>query len=87
MFYMDLGDMWRWKMNVARVMGNTLDPKFVPDLIKAFNENDDLRVKCMIAWSLGRIGGFQAKKALKVFLENREGQLRQEILEALGQIL
>jgi epoxyqueuosine reductase len=27
MFYMSYDDIWRWKMNVARVMGNTLDPK------------------------------------------------------------
>ena len=83
MFYMGLGDIWRWKMNIARVMGNSLDPKYVPDLIKAFKENKDLRVKCMVAWSLGRIGGLKAQNALKLFLKNSEGQLRQEIEEAI----
>ncbi len=49
MFYMGLGDMWRWKMNVARAMGNTLDAKYIPELVKAFKENKDTRIKCMTA--------------------------------------
>jgi len=83
MFYMGLGDMWRWKMNVARVMGNSLDPKYIPELIKAFNENKDSRVKCLIAWALGRIGGLEAQKALEEFLSVSEGQVKEEIELAL----
>lgn len=83
MFYMGLGDIWRWKMNVARVMGNTLDPKFVPELIKAFKENKDKRVKSMIAWALGRIGGLEAKEALESFFVSSEGQIKEEVEEAL----
>jgi len=85
MFYMGLGDMWRWKMNVARVMGNTLDPKYIPDLVKAFNENDDKRVKCMVAWALGRIGGSEAREALESCLKASEGEVKEEIIEALEQ--
>ena len=33
MFYMSWEDSWRWKMNVARVMGYTLDPMYIDDLI------------------------------------------------------
>jgi len=87
MFYMGLGDIWRWKMNVARVMGNSLNPKYVPELIKAFDENDDVRVKCMISWSLGRIGGSKALKALETFLKRSKGQLKKEIIEAMEKIV
>ncbi|MBD3198334.1 MAG: epoxyqueuosine reductase [Candidatus Lokiarchaeota archaeon] len=86
MFYMGLGEIWRWKMNVARVMGNTLDHKYVPDLIKAFEENQDERVKCMIAWALGRIGGSKAEDALNTFLQGKEGQVNNEIILALEKL-
>jgi len=84
MFYMGIGDLWRWKMNVARVMGNSLDSKYVPDLIQAFEENKDERVKCMVAWALGRIGGLKAKEALENFSKSSEGQVKEEITQALG---
>jgi len=83
MFYMSFRDLWRWKMNVARVMGNSLDPQYIPDLIRAFEENRDERVRGMIAWALGRIGGDKAKAALEGFLNESEGIVRDEILEAL----
>ena len=83
MFYMGLKDMWRWKMNAARAMGNTLDPKYIPDLTQAYNENKDNRVKCLIAWSLGKIGGNAVRLSLESFLEDSEGQVREEIIQAL----
>ena len=83
MFYIFFRDIWRWKMNVARVMGNSLDPQYIPDLIRAFEENRDERVRGMIAWALGRIGGDKAKAALEGFLNESEGIVRDEILEAL----
>ena len=84
MFYMSFKDMWRWKMNVARAMGNTLNPKYIPDLIRAFEENKDPRIKSMAAWALGRIGGIEAKNALKRFLVISENSVHQEVLEAYG---
>lgn len=84
MFYMELDDMWRWKMNVARAMGNTLDPKYIPELVKAYNENKDSRIKCMIAWALGRIGSSDAVEALEDFLNVSEGQVKEEITLALN---
>jgi len=84
MFYMSPDDMWRWKMNVARVMGNTLDQKYVSELIQAFKENDDERVRGMIAWALGRLGGADAKKALESFRSENKGIVREEIELALG---
>jgi len=64
MFYMPPDDIWRWKMNVARVMGNSTDAKYIGDLSRAFRENDDPRVKGMAAWALGKIGGAEAKRHL-----------------------
>ncbi len=84
MFYMPEKDLWRWKMNVARVMGNTLDEQYIPDLDKAFQENTDERILGMIAWALGRISGPQAKSVLTQRLSQSTGSVREEILSALG---
>jgi epoxyqueuosine reductase len=65
-------------------MGNSLDEAYVPDLVRAFRENGDERVRGMIAWSLGRIGGADAGRALERFLQGSEGALRAEIESALG---
>jgi epoxyqueuosine reductase len=83
MFYMSEKDIWRWKMNVARAMGNSLDDRYVPELVRAWGENQDERVLGMIAWSLGRIGGRTARKALNNFLPGSEGPVREEISAAL----
>jgi epoxyqueuosine reductase len=83
MFYMSENDLWRWKMNVARAMGNSLDEKYIPELSKAFQENIDERVLGMIAWALGRIGGSEAKKVLTDISPVSEGLVREEIFSAL----
>jgi epoxyqueuosine reductase len=83
MFYMSYRDIWRWKMNVARVMGNTGDQMYIPHLVRAFHENTDDRVRGMALWALGRIG---AKKILKdIQNENRtlSDQVAQELKLAL----
>lgn len=85
MFYQGPEDLWRWKMNVARAMGNSLDAGYVSDLIAAYGSNDDFRVKAMIAWALGRIGGKEAREALMRFLDQCEGDLKEEIQLALKQ--
>jgi epoxyqueuosine reductase len=83
MFYTSYSDIWRWKMNVARVMGNTLDEKYVDGLIQAFEENQDDRVQGMIAWALGRIGGGRAKAALEKFRLSSQGTVADEIAHAV----
>ncbi len=83
MFYMSYNDIWRWKMNVARAMGNTHDRKYIPELIKAFGENKDKRVQGMIAWALGNLGGEKSKEALSLFLSSSEGLVKDEITNAL----
>jgi epoxyqueuosine reductase len=84
MFYMSPDDLWKWKMNVVRVMGNSLDDRYVDDIIRAYNENNDERVRSMIAWALGRIGGKKAKDALDSFIKISEGIVREEVVAALG---
>ena len=83
MFYMSAVDLWRWKMNAARAMGNSLNPVYLTDLIRAFQENSDERVKCMIVWALGRIGGSQAKAALEKFLQDSASKVKEEIAQAI----
>lgn len=87
MFYMPSDKLWQWKMNVARAMGNTHDPIYLDDLIRAFEKNPDERVRAMCAWALGRIGTQKAGAALKQFLPEQNGMIRDEVQYALGQIL
>jgi epoxyqueuosine reductase len=84
MFYMSPDFIWKWKMNVARAMGNTLDDGYVPDLVRAFDENMDERVRGMIAWALGRIGTAGARKALDGFIKESGGAVMEEIHAALA---
>ena len=86
MFYMSADDIWRWKMNVARAMGNSLNPVYVADLIRAFKENSDERVNSMIAWALGRIGNLEAMAALEEFFKDSKGIVKEEIQQAIESI-
>jgi len=86
MFYMSADDIWRWKMNVARAMGNSLNPVYVADLIRAFKENSDERVNSMIAWALGRIGNLEAMTALEEFFKDSRGIVKEEIQRAIESI-
>lgn len=83
-FYVEPSKLWRWKMNTARVMGNSLDPRYVPHLIRAFAENIDGRVTGMCAWALGRIGTGEAIDFLNNLKDSLGGHLREEIVFALG---
>ena len=84
MFYMPPDHIWRWKMNVARCMGNTLDSKYVPELTRAFNENSDERVRAMCVWALGRIGGAAARSVLESIRPAGDGIIAEEIEYALN---
>jgi epoxyqueuosine reductase len=83
MFYMSADDIWRWKMNAARAMGNSLNPDYVTELIRAFKENSDERVKSMIAWALGRIGHRESLAALENFSKDSTGKVKEEIQQAI----
>lgn len=84
MFYMSAKDLWRWKMNVARVMGNSKDRAYVPDLIQALADNQDERVRAMCVWALGRLGGPQARQVLDAQRPASQGVLAQEVELALA---
>ena len=56
MFYMSAENLWRWQMNAARAMGNSLNPAYLADLNRAFTENPDDRVQAMCLWALERMG-------------------------------
>jgi epoxyqueuosine reductase len=83
MFYMSENEIWRWKMNVARAMGNSFNEKYIPELARALKENNDERVLGMIAWALGRIGESEAKKVLTTARPNFQGRVWEEIEAAL----
>lgn len=83
MFYMSVKDLWRWKMNVARAMGNTGDPAFVEDLGRALAEAADERVRAMAAWALGRLGGPRARALLEARRKADIGSIAAEIEYAL----
>ncbi len=87
MFYMDSDTLWKWKMNVARVMGNSQDEKYLPDLEKAFAENDDDRVKGLVVWAMGKIGNRETANTLKSYKAESSEKVQEEIeiaLEALN---
>ena len=86
MFYMGSDTIWKWKMNVARVMGNCRDKKYLPDLEKAFNENRDDRIKGMIAWAMGQIGNQDTGQILKSYSANNSGKVLKEISMAIQTI-
>lgn len=83
MFYMPPEDLWRWKMNAARAMGNSGDEGYVPHLVRALAEEQDWRVRAMAAWALGRLGGAEAQGALEKTLGQCEGDLLNEVTAAL----
>ncbi len=84
MFYMGPEMLWKWKMNTARAMGNSLDEAYVPDLVRAISAKEDQRIQSMAAWALGRIGGQAARDALAGFLSGAEEMLHNEIVQALS---
>ena len=86
MFYMSDNDLWRWKMNVARAMGNSRDDAYIPDLLTAFHKSNDEKVLGMITWAIGRMGGSKSKNILNHILPGSEGLVREEILSALDKI-
>ena len=83
MFYMPEQDLWRWQMNAARAMGNSLDPSHVPDLIRSLKDHNDQRVRAMSAWALGHIGGVDAYSILRSRLMDEASPVREEIDLAL----
>ena len=79
MFYMPSEDIWRWQMNAARVMGNSRDRKYISDLVRAFKENPDERVRGMAVWAIGNIGGREALTALEGLKDGSSALINEEL--------
>ena len=82
-FYIPKDNKAKWQMNAARAMGNLNDRAYVSVLAAALRENPDETVRGMCAWSLGRLGGAQAKEALVAQQVRETGLARREIDAAL----
>lgn len=55
MFYMPPAEIWRFQMNAARAMGNSLNPEYKEELKRCLAENRDERVREMAAWALEKL--------------------------------
>jgi epoxyqueuosine reductase len=55
MFYMPPGEIWRFQMNAARAMGNSLNPEYKEELKRCLAENQDERVREMATWALEKL--------------------------------
>ena len=64
-------------------MGNSQDEKYLPDLEKAFAENDDDRVKGMVVWAMGKIGNRETANTLKSYKAESSEKVQEEIEIAL----
>ncbi len=71
--------------NAAVALGNTGDLRAVPALVRALADEEAL-VRGHAAWALGRLGGEEARAALRAALETeQDAQVRQEMMEALAE--
>jgi epoxyqueuosine reductase len=84
MFYMGPEAIWRWKMNVARAMGNSGDQTYVPELVAALDPKADPRVSAMIVWALSRLGGQMAEEVLIAHRNQGTGLVQEEIARLLA---
>ena len=79
-----ISDKKYFQRNAAIAMGNLGDPTFVPDLVIAMKNPEEL-VRSYAAWALGKIGNEQAKKILQESLSQETSEaVRSEITEALS---
>lgn len=75
----------RLQAQAALCAGNSGDGTLVPDLIGLLREHPSAVVRSHSAWSLGRLGGVQAREALQDALLQENGiDVLNEIRDALG---
>ena len=65
MFYMPPGEIWRFQMNAARAMGNSLNPEYKEELKRCLAENQDERVREMATWALEKLNQGDSSRPLK----------------------
>ena len=85
-FYISRKKAAKWQMNAARALGNQGDRDDVPLLIQSLNDSPHEIVRGMCAWSLGRLGGSQAKAALEACRSKEDDAVRTEIEQALEMV-
>lgn len=85
LFYISRKNREKWQMNAARAIGNRGDREDIPLVIKTLGESPYDTVRGMCAWSLAKLGGSRAKKALASHRSGSGGLVRQEIELALEQ--
>lgn len=74
------------RRNAAVALGNAGDPRAVPALIRALQDEDPL-VRGHVAWALGRLGGQEARVALtEALVREQESAVVEEIHQALREI-
>ena len=70
--------------NVCVALGNSGDRRAVPALCRALNDDEPL-IRGHAAWALGRLGGEEARQALRERLEvESDGEVQQELRCALA---
>jgi epoxyqueuosine reductase len=75
------------KRNAAVAMGNSRNPRYVPALLKAMEEEVSAVVRTQAAWALGEIGGGASRAGLHASMESEtEPGVRQEIEMALSRM-
>ena len=73
-----------FQRNAAVAIGNTKDPAYIPDLIRALEDPEGL-VRGYAAWALGQIGGTRSREALEhAWAGETDGFARREIDAALA---
>ena len=63
-------------------MGNSRDEKYIADLVRAFEDNPDERVRGMAVWAIGNIGGQKSLTALKGLIDETSDLVEEEIKRA-----
>ena len=83
LMYNYIRDKKYFQRNAAIALGNIGDPTYIPDLVQAMRDPEDL-VRGYAAWALGKIGGSRARQVLEASLAHEaSGTARREIEAAL----
>ena len=67
---------------MARVMGNSRDEKYIADLVRAFEDNPDERVRGMTVWAIRNISRPEAVTTLNGLIDETSDLVKKEIQRA-----
>jgi epoxyqueuosine reductase len=83
LMYNYIRDTRLFQRNAAIAIGNTHDPRYLPDLAQEINNNTAF-IRSHVAWALGQIGGADARTILQTrLLQETDTNVREEIEQAL----